>query len=85
MCPTPGIMKGQRMIKAINVTGWILLLAAFMTGEKINPPTFIALVVVSAACFWLSHALYKEVLNHRYTVQDAPIASSVSRDLRIEV
>ena len=78
-------MKGPNMIKAINATGWALLLVGLLTGETAHPITLIALAAASGACFWLSHALYKEVLQHRYQVQGAPIASQLSRDLRIEV
>jgi hypothetical protein len=73
------------MIKAINAIGWALLLVGLLTGERAHPVTLIALAAASAGCFWLSHALYKEVLQHRYHVQGAPIASQLSRDLRIEV
>ena len=80
------------MIKAINAIGWALLLVGLLTGETAHPVTLIALAAASGACFWLSHALYKEVLHHQYQVQhhqyhvqDAPIASQLSRDLKIEV
>jgi hypothetical protein len=73
------------MIKAINATGWAIALVGLLVGETIHPALLVALAAASGFCFWLSHALYKEVLQHRYSVQGAPIASQLSRDLRIEV
>jgi xanthosine utilization system XapX-like protein len=73
------------MIKAINATGWAIALVGILVGETIHPALLVALAAASGSCFWLSHALHKEVLHHRYSVQDAPIASQLSRDLRIEV
>jgi hypothetical protein len=73
------------MIKAINATGWAIALIGLLVGETIHPALLVALAAASGFCFWLSHALYKEVLHHRYSVQDAPIASQLSRDLRIEI
>lgn len=80
------------MIKAINATGWAIALVGILVGETIHPALLVALAAASGSCFWLSHALHEEVLHqryevlhHRYLVQDAPIASQLSRDLKIEV
>ena len=80
------------MIKAINATGWAIALVGILVGETIHPALLVALAAASGFCFWLSYALYKEVLHHQYQVQhhqyhvqDAPIASQLSRDLKIEV
>ena len=73
------------MIKAINVTGWSLLLVALLLAEKASPVLILALAAASLGLIWLGHALHREVLHHQYQVQDAPIATAVARDLNIRV
>jgi len=73
------------MIKAINITGWSLLIVALLLAEKASPLFIIALAAASLGLIWFGHALHREVLHHQYRVQGAPIATAVARDLRIEV
>ena len=63
----------------------MLLTSLIFTGEKL-PIWALALGAFFGLTFiWLGNALHKEVLAHQYTVHGAPIASSVARDLKIEV
>ena len=73
------------MIKFINLLGWTLAVSVYLTGETAPLPILLPMALGSAACLWLGNALRNEVLDHQYRVQNAPIATSVARDLRIEV